>query len=218
MTAPARPGITTRPAPGSGTLAAGRVADVLLAVADSPEPVGVSAVGRRLGLSKAVVHRMLRSLADRQLIAPGPRRGTYRLGPAAAVVGARALASLDVRAAALPRLRELQSETGETATVSVVVGSRRTYVDQVIGHGEIRMTVELGTPYPLHAGSSGKAILAFARAELVAWVLGASRLALTERTITDRDALEAELRRVRRDGFASAMASASAERPASPPR
>lgn len=218
MTAPARPGITTRPAPGSGTLAAGRVADVLLAVADSPEPVGVSAVGRRLGLSKAVVHRMLRSLADRQLIAPGPRRGTYRLGPAAAVVGARALASLDVRAAALPRLRELQSETGETATVSVVVGSRRAYVDQVIGHGEIRMTVELGTPYPLHAGSSGKAILAFARAELVAWVLGASRLALTERTITDRDALEAELRRVRRDGFASAMASASAERPASPPR
>ena len=99
----------------SGTESAGRVADVLLLLASGPPCLGVTEIARELDLSKAVVHRILRSLASRQLVrADG---GAYGLGVAAAAMGARALRDLDLRTVALPVLRRLQAQTNETTTV-----------------------------------------------------------------------------------------------------
>jgi DNA-binding IclR family transcriptional regulator len=186
----------------SGTQNAGRVADVLLAVAASPEPIGVSAVGRQLGLSKAVVHRILRSLVSRALVTSDSARGTYRLGPAGAAIGARALAALDIRRIAMPVLRALQADTQETTTLSVLIGDQRTYLDQVVSHHEIRMMVELGTFWPLHAGSSGKAILAFAPPDVQERSLAGPLARFTRSTVTDVEDLRRELERVRRRGVA----------------
>jgi DNA-binding IclR family transcriptional regulator len=185
----------------AGTQYAGRVADVLLAVATSTHPLGVSAIGRRVGLSKAVVHRILRSLVSRGLLANGPA-GTYGLGPAAAAIGARALAQLDIRRIAMPVLRQLQAETKETTTLSILVGTQRTYLDQVVSTNEIRMMVELGTLLPLHAGSSGKAILAFAASDVQKRVLGSPLARFTGSTITDASDLLRELDKVCRRGVA----------------
>ena len=186
----------------AGTQNAARVADVLIAVATAPEPMGVSAIGRQLGLSKAVVYRILRSLVSRDLLADSDPRGTYRLGSAGAAVGARALAQFDIRSVAMPVLRDLQAETDETTTLSVLVGTRRTYLDQVVSQSEIRMMVELGTFLPLHAGSSGKAILAFAAGDVQERVLAATLDPVTGATITDPVVLRHELELVRRRGFA----------------
>jgi IclR family acetate operon transcriptional repressor len=178
------------------------VADVLLFVAGAEPRVGVSAAARGVGLSKAVVHRILRSLAARELVAFDAPTGTYELGPAAAALGARALRDLDLRAVALPVIRRLHEETGETATVSALVGSARVYVDQLVSVKQIRMTVELGRPYPLHAGASSRAILAIAPADLRERVLAGDLPGLTPLTITDRDALARELSRVAGEGVA----------------
>jgi DNA-binding IclR family transcriptional regulator len=186
----------------SGTQSASRVADVLLFVAGAEPRAGVSAVARGLGLSKAVVHRILRSLLARQLVTFDAATGTYALGPAAAALGARALRDFDLRTVALPVLRRLHDDTGETATISALVGSARVYVDQLVSHRQIRMTVELGRPYPLHAGSSSKAILALAPADLRERVLAGELPALTPQTITDREALVGELGRIAAEGVA----------------
>ncbi len=55
-----------------GTGATERVADVLLRFTDGPTTLGVTRVSRELGLSKAVVHRILQSLTGRGLIAYDP--------------------------------------------------------------------------------------------------------------------------------------------------
>lgn len=190
-----------RPTDG-GTVAAARVADVLLTVGTASTPVGVTEVGRRLGLSKAVVYRILRSLESRQLVRFDEQERAYELGPAALVLGARALRGQNLRAVALPVLRRLQQLTGETTTVSALVGTSRIYLDQVVSPRELKMMVETGRAYPLHAGSSSKAILAFASPELRAQVLSGELDALTGRTIVERDALTAELDRVARAGVA----------------
>ena len=52
----------------SGTETAARVADVLLLFTRGPAALGVSEIARQLGLSKAVVHRILQSLASRSLV------------------------------------------------------------------------------------------------------------------------------------------------------
>lgn len=182
-----------------GTAAADRVADVLLAFAGTGGALGVSEVARHLGLSKAVVHRILRSLVSRRLLAVD-EGGGYRLGPTAATLGARAVRDLNLRERALPVLGRLREESGETATVSELVGVSRVYLDQVPSRREIRMTVEVGRPFPLHAGASSRAMLAFAPPELRRQILAGPLEALTPKTIVDRDALGEELARNAREG------------------
>ena len=187
---------------GVGTEAAARVADVLLLFTDGPPVLGVSTISRELGLAKAVVHRILRSLQSREyVIADPPTRG-YRLGPAAAALGARALRDCDLRLAALPVLRRLREETRETTTLSELVGAERVYLDQVEGPQEIKMTVEIGRRFPLHAGASSKAILAFLPARRREALLATTLAALTPRTVCDPRRLRADLAAIARDGVA----------------
>jgi DNA-binding IclR family transcriptional regulator len=181
------------------------VADVLLVFADESGAIGVSEVARRLGLSKAVVYRILRSLASRQLLSFEEESRAYRLGPAAAALGARALRDFELRRVAMPVLRRLQHETGETATVSCLVGTARVYLDQVPSLNEIRMTVEVGRPFPLHAGASSKAILAFCHPALRRQVLSGPLEALTPLTRTKGAELEAEIEQIRREGVAISL-------------
>jgi DNA-binding IclR family transcriptional regulator len=190
---------------GVGTEAAARVADVLLLFAGGPRYLGVSAISRELGLSKAVVYRILRSLVSREMLATDEGVPGYRLGPAAVALGVSALRGFDARAAAGPVLRRLRDQTGETTTLSGLIGDERVYLDQFESTHEIKMTVEIGTRFPLHAGSSGKVILAFLPADRREAVLARPRAALTGRTVTDEAALRADLAVIAADGVADSI-------------
>ncbi len=192
----------TRVAAASGTEAAGRVADVLLAFLDGPSVHGVTGLARELDLSKAVVHRILRTLVERGLVVPATPGAGYRLGPAAGALGARALRESDLRGIALPVLRRLQASTGETTTVSALVPGARVYLDQVVSKNEIAMTVEVGRRFPLHAGSSSTSMLAFLPPAAQDAVVAGELERLTDLTLADPDALRERLAQVRRDGHA----------------
>lgn len=190
-------------AAGSGTEAAARVADVLLMFAGGPPALGVSEIARGLGLSKAVVHRILQSLASRSLVRPDPGTREYRLGAGAIALGARAMRDFDLRAAARSALRRLRDVTRETTTLTVLVQESRVYLDQYESLQEIKMTVGLGSRYPLHAGASGRAILAFLPDDLVERVIASGLATLTPETIADPDELRRRLMATRVSGWAA---------------
>jgi DNA-binding IclR family transcriptional regulator len=144
-----------------GTESADRVADVLLLIAESDRPVGVSTIARSLSLSKAVVHRILQSLTSRSLLQLVQSDSTYTLGPAATLLGTKAWSHMDLRTLASPILRLLRDETQETTTLSVLIRDQRIYLDQFESPQEVKMVVELGRRFALHSGASSRAILAF---------------------------------------------------------
>lgn len=189
-----------------GTEAAARVADVLLLFTGGQASLGVSTISRELGLAKAVVHRILRSLASREIVVADPASRTYRLGPAAAAIGARALRDSTLRSAAAPVLRRLRDETYETTTLSELAGDARVYLDQFESPQEIKMTVEVGRQFPLHAGASSKAILACLprrrRDEVLGGQAGAPLPVLTPHTVSDPARLRAELAEIAVRGVA----------------
>lgn len=185
--------------PAGGTEVAGRVADVLLLFAGGPEYLGVSAISRELGISKAVVYRILQSLVSREMLESDTTG--YRLGPAAVALGVSALRGFNVRNAAAPVLRRLRDETGETTTLSGLVGDERVYLDQFESPREVKMTVEVGRRFPLHAGSSGRVILAFLPEERRESILSRPLAALTDRTVTDEAALRVQLAGTAREGI-----------------
>jgi DNA-binding IclR family transcriptional regulator len=191
--------------PASQTIAAvERAIDVLLLFGvDGPGDLGVTEISAELGLSKAAVHRILTSLRGRDLVTLEPTSRRYRLGPAALGLGRAYLARIDVRAMAAPVLAELSADSGETATLSIRTGDVRMYIDQVVPRREVRMEVAVGQPFPLHAGASSKAFLAFLPgAEVEEYIRRSQLTPMTDQTVTDPDRLREELAQIRRVGYA----------------
>jgi DNA-binding IclR family transcriptional regulator len=184
----------------SGTESADRVADVLVSFTRSDRPLGVSQIARDLGLSKAVVHRILQSLASRSLVQAIPGDARYALGPTAVGLGTKAWSQLDVRSLAAPTLRRLRDQTRETATLSVLVGNRRIYLDQYESPQEVKMVVEIGPQFPLHSGASSRSILAFLPAAFIAEVVAEL---VDVRPVVDADEFLDGLAQVRELGYAT---------------
>ena len=183
-----------------------RAADVLFLFARSEaRTLGVTEIGATLGISKAVVHRILSSLRDRDLVTLDEETRRYSLGPAVLVLADAYRDGLDHRALAVTAMRRLSEATGETATMSVLSDGKRVYVDQVTPPVEVKMTVQVGGAYPLHAGSSSKAFLAWLPLEVRQKVLAGDLTPVTGNTITTPEKLEADLEEVRRRGYAVSM-------------
>ncbi|MFI6866046.1 IclR family transcriptional regulator [Nocardia sp. NPDC050406] len=184
-----------------------RAMDVLLLFGRTGRPdLGVTEIANELGLTKAAVHRILTALRNRELITLEPTTRRYALGHAAIALGRAYLARTDLRVMAGPELRRLAVATGDTATLSIRRGDTRMYVDQIVPDQELRMEVALGVPYPLHAGSSSKVILAFLRTEEIDEYLDRHELTpFTDATITTPRKLRTELTEIRKRGYAVSL-------------
>jgi DNA-binding IclR family transcriptional regulator len=172
-----------------------RAADVLLLFAKANHPhLGVTDIAEELSLSKAAVHRILASLRSRGFIDLIEESRRYQLGSAALSLGISYLSRIDVRQIAAPELQQLSLASSETATLSIRTGER-----------EIVMSVPIGVPYPLHAGGSSKAFLAFLTPDEQAKYLATQMGQVTDKTITDSAQLRDELAAIKSRGYASSF-------------
>ena len=76
-------------------------------------------------------------------------------------LGVLALASSDLRRRVRPLLKSLADETGETATLEVPIEDSMLILDEVTGRHVVGAGGNVGTRWPLHATSTGKAVMAF---------------------------------------------------------
>lgn len=185
-----------------------RATDVLMYfAAQRSATLGVTEVANALGLSKAAVHRLLTSLRRHGIIELDEASRRYSLGVGAMKLGMAYLERIDVRTIAHPELVALSERTTETATLSVRSGWMRSYVDQVTPRRELIMSVTLGVPYPLHAGASSKAFLAFLSDEEIEHYLAQPVLdRLTPATVVGGAQLRHEIAEIRERGYARSTA------------
>jgi len=184
-----------------------RAADVLLFMAEwEGSTVGVTEIASGLDMSKAVVHRILSSLRDRGFVEVDLEARRYRLGPSALTIGAAYLDKIDIRELAIEPMRRLVQVTGETATLSIRDGWSRVYIDQMTPDREVKMSVRLGIPFPLHAGGSSKAFLAFLPDdEIDRYLSQPSLVGLTSITVTEPAALRPQISEIRKRGYATSL-------------
>lgn len=191
---------------GSSAATVERAADVLLLFASSQKAkLGVTEIANELGISKTAVHRILSSLKNKGIVELDPISHRYGLGPVITSLGLTYLNRLDVRKATGRELANLSRVTNETATLSVRTGFSRVYVDQVTPDREVLMMVQIGIPYPLNAGASSKAFLAFMPLEEVESFLSQPLHSVTPHTTIDADKLRKELAIIRSRGWAQSQ-------------
>lgn len=181
-----------------------RAMGVLSLFATSEQPtLGVTEIAQQLGLSKAVVHRILSAFRAQGFVETDSRSHRYRLGPQVLVLGLSYLDRLDVRGIAHDAMRELVRLTNETATLCTRVGWDCVYLDQVTPNRNVKLMVQLGRAFPLHTGAASKALLAFLdQAEREEYLTSHELVRLTSRSITDAGALREELDEIRELGYA----------------
>ncbi|MBM4443008.1 MAG: IclR family transcriptional regulator [Candidatus Rokubacteria bacterium] len=185
-----------------GHRAANRVVDILELIARSPDGLALRDVSAELEAPKSSLLPLLRALTARGYLAQG-RAGEYRLGAGALHLGAAAPAPRDLNDVARPAVLDLMRRTGETVFLGTLTADRTSvvYVDKVESDHVIRYAGGVGDRRPLHATSSGKAILAFLPPEERDGILkGLSLSRHTDRTVTSLPALRASLEEVRRTG------------------
>jgi IclR family acetate operon transcriptional repressor len=162
----------------------------------------LSTLADEMGQSPATVYRILVTLEGRGLVEFDPSTQVWHIGARAFVIGARFLRRTSLVERARPILRELMEITGETANIGVAQGDMVLFLSQVETHETIRAFFPPGTLSPMHASGIGKALLADMEGGRLARALTAKMEQFTPHTITDPDALRADLATIRARGFA----------------
>jgi DNA-binding IclR family transcriptional regulator len=176
-----------------------RAIDLLLAVAAAgPADAGVPALAKACGLNRATAWRLLKTLQARGLVTVDVS-GRYTLGVTAVELGGAAGPDALI-AAAHPVLERMCAQTGETASLAMPGVGGLTYVDEVTPPAVLTASW-LGRTVPLHATSTGKALLAFLPPAELRRVLPSALHGFTDTTITAAMALDAELVATRSRGY-----------------
>ncbi len=169
-------------------------------MADAGGIMGLSQLATQSGLPLPTIHRLMRTLLDLGYVRQEPSR-EYALGPRLIKLGESATGLIG--AWALPHLRTLVDELGESANLAMLDGDQVVYVAQAPGRHSMRMFTDVGRRTSAHATAVGKAVLAQLPADQVTAISRRAGLpGLTPYTITDAEALDTELANVRRLGYA----------------
>lgn len=176
-----------------------KAVDVLFALHGSGTALGVTALGRELGLPKSSAHRLLATLARRGLV-ERDEAGRYRPGVALVTLGLGALEREPLVAIARETLQSEAAALGETVFLVAARAGRLFVLDKAEGSGFLRAAPRVGDPVPIHATAVGKLFLALAPDQVA---LPAGPLErFTPRTPASRRALEPALAQVRARGHA----------------
>jgi DNA-binding IclR family transcriptional regulator len=136
-----------------------RALTLLDAVARCDGPCSLAELSEATGLYKSTILRLAASLERAGFLSRG-RNGRFRLGPAAAYIGARFQRSVGSAEVVLPVMRELARESGESVAFYVPAGRQRLCLYRVESRHALRYSVQEGDILPLDIGSGGRVLAA----------------------------------------------------------
>ena len=186
----------------------GRALTLLDELRDSEHGLGVNELARRIEVNPSTASRLLATLESAGLVQRDGAQVPYRLGLTLVTLANRVLARLDLQALARPVLVELMERTGETSTLSLPSAREAITVDSAPSRSSVVSMARLGQPSVAHATAVGKVMLAFGGGPLPPQ---RDLIALTNRTITDRTRLAAEVAAVRERGYGTVFGERDAD-------
>jgi len=152
---------------------------------------------------KSSTYRIVLTLESRGFISRSDEDGKYCLGYKQLMLTRNLLERNTLRSAAWLEMKKLSERYGDTVNLGVLLGETVLYVEIIDSIHALRMTDSIGSRSPFHATAMGKAITAHMQWEEVRGLAMSCGLpAITPRTISTPEALQAELERIREQGYA----------------
>jgi IclR family acetate operon transcriptional repressor len=190
--------------PYPGTQAALRAISLLKAFTDQQPERSLAELAGAVGLNKTTAYRLLTALESEGLVTRNAETDAYRLGAEMIVLGGRALRANDLRGVSHAELEALAHQIGEAASLEILVGNEVLILDEVPATYLVSPNQSIGTRWPVHATSTGKALVAALPEAERQSILRPPLAQLTARTITAPEQLHRELDQIQAQGYAVA--------------
>jgi DNA-binding IclR family transcriptional regulator len=188
--------------PVAGTASFSKFMHVLQLVADSAEPLNVSALMRASGYPRPTVHRIVAGLLAERLLVENDRTALLALGPRLIQLASRSWGRSELRLAAVDALKKLRDLTGETVHLAVPNGDTMVFIEKLESPSAVRMASRIGTSVSLHSTAVGKAYLAALDAGALEPLLKNMVMPrYTAHTVVDLAGLRTQLQRIRQKGW-----------------
>lgn len=162
--------------------------DVLLSLAE---------LAKRTELPKSTVHRIANRLVSQQWLERVDAQ--YRLGIRLFELGQIfELQRFRLREVALPFMEDLYEATHEIVNLAVLDDFEMVYIEKISGHRRVPIETRLGCRMPAHCTALGKAVLAFADADVIEGLIASGLPKRTPHSIADGVSLRRELKEIAR--------------------
>jgi len=180
-----------------------RMTRILDALAAAPGPAPLKHLAQSAALHPSTAHRILAAMVNERMV-ERTEQGGYRLGMRLIELGNLAKSRVSVREHALPLMRELHAAIGEAVNLSVRREDEIVYIERSSsGRAMMRVVNVIGGRAPLHITAVGKLFLLEGGDQGLRDYAKRTRLAASTRnSLTSVGALEKELGKVRRLGYA----------------
>jgi DNA-binding IclR family transcriptional regulator len=188
----------------TGTIAHGR--DILISLSNNVH--SVSNIARQCHLSKSTTHRVLKLLEGSRLVVEDAINRRYYLGPLLKKLASDPTAVHErLIICAANEMRRLAGLTSETVALDVMIGIKYVSLYEIASRQDLKVSQEIKKTGPLYstlyAGASVKVLLAQLDEDYLRVILDHIDIRQeTDRTVTDKDLLKAQLDEVRRKGYA----------------
>ena len=178
-----------------------RVCDVLDVLANSQDPVTLSAVADQASLPKSSAFRYLAVLEARGYVSRDEPDGLFELGPAFRSQNTRAVENLSHFGS--PIIASLRDSFQETTNIGILDGTSIVYLVVAESPHRMRVASRVGERGLIHSTAIGKAICSSLPESRVLSILAKSGMpAVTEKTIVDQKLFLEELQEIRSQGYA----------------
>ncbi|WP_069817321.1 IclR family transcriptional regulator domain-containing protein [Streptomyces sp. TP-A0874] len=162
----------------------------------------LSEVARATDMAPATARRFLLTLAQLGYVDHDHDRGVYQLRARVLDLGYRYLSRLSIRDVAEPHLQQLATEVHESSSLSILDGDDIVYAARVSITRIIAIAIGVGTRLPAHLTSMGRILLAgLPEEELEEYLARTPLTAWTSHSLTEPEALRADLAQVRKQGW-----------------
>lgn len=171
----------------------------VLGAFDAEHPqLSLSEISRRTGLPLATTHRLAAEL--QRWGALDKDQGKFVIGQKLWQIGRLAPAQQDIAELASPYMQDVLFVTQNVVNLFILDGDSVLLLERISGTRAGSPFRRVGSHMGLHASAAGKIMLAHMGMDLISH--DTELEAFTRFTVTDRKALESEIRQVRQQGFA----------------
>jgi DNA-binding IclR family transcriptional regulator len=176
--------------------------DIFACLAAKQRALTAKEIAEMVRVPNSTVYRYLHTLVDNGYLVRNRRDGSYQLGFMLLRLGNLVAEKTDFIDLIKPYTDQLFSACDETTMLMVRSGWNAVCVASRESSKLMRVSVRIGLVLPLHAGASGKMLLAYERPSFVDKYFRDNHFVqLTPYTVTDKTKLRKELERIHKQGY-----------------
>jgi DNA-binding IclR family transcriptional regulator len=164
----------------------------------------VGEVAEELGVAASTAHRLLSTLAAGGFVTREAATRSYLPGPALLELGLAVLHGNTIRDRSRPVIEALRDRLDATVSIAMLDVADVLFIDAVLPDRLVQVGPRVGNRSPAHLNASGKALLAeLSDSDLASIYPSEELVVVTDKSISTRTALLAEIAKVRTAGYAT---------------